>query len=132
MSCIAAVLTLAIAGTAAVAQLAPPAANQGVSAKLLGALNLNSQIAEIGGRQLRLRLITIAPGGALAMHDHKDRPSVEILIKGSATEFRANTPKQYKEGDAMIADIGTEHWWKNEGSEPALLVAADIFNPPKN
>lgn len=122
----------ALLAQVAVAQLAPPAGNQGVSAKLIGALNLHSQLPDIGNRQLRLRLVTIAPGGALAMHDHKDRPSVEMLIKGTAIEYRNNTPRHYKEGDAMIADVGTEHWWVNEGSEPAVLVAADIFNPPKN
>jgi len=126
------VLASSFAVQALLAQLAPPAENQGISAKLVGALNLRSQIDSIGDRQLRVRLITIAPGGAMAMHNHKDRPSVEMVIKGSATEFRGGVAKDYKEGDAMIADVGTEHWWRNDGKEPAVLVAADIFNPPKN
>jgi len=121
-----------VTGRVAIAQLAPPTANQGIAVKLIGALNLHGQLTEIGARQLRLRLVTIAPGGVLALHDHKDRPSVEMLVKGNATEYRHNTPKEYKEGDAMIADVDTVHWWKNDGSEPAVLVAADIFNPPKN
>lgn len=129
---IGAIAVTALAAQVAIAQLAPLTANQGVAVKLLGALNLQSQLTEVGARQLRLRLITIAPGGGLALHDHKDRPSVEMVIKGSATEYRNNTPKQYNEGDAMIADVGTEHWWKNDSKEPAVLVAADIFNPPKN
>ena len=129
---IAALATATLVAQVAIAQLVPLASNQGVAVKLLGALNLQSQLSEVGNRQLRLRLITIAPGGGLALHDHKDRPSVEMVIKGSATEYRHNSPKQYNEGDAMIADVGTEHWWKNDGKEPAILVAADIFNPPKN
>ena len=32
----------------------------------------------------------------------------------------------------MIADVDTVHWWKNDSTDPAVLVAADIFNPPKN
>jgi quercetin dioxygenase-like cupin family protein len=129
---VAAVAGAVLVGELAIAQIAPPVSSQGVTAKLIGALSLQSQITEIGNRQLRLRLVTIAPGGVLALHDHKDRPSVEMLVKGSATEYRNNTPKLYKEGDAMIADVGTEHWWKNDSQEPAVLVAADIFNAPKN
>jgi quercetin dioxygenase-like cupin family protein len=128
-----AVITIAALTTqVAIAQLAPPTSNQGIAVKLIGALNLHGQLTEIGARQLRLRLVTIAPGGVLALHDHKDRPSVEMLVKGTATEYRNNTPKEYKEGDAMIADVDTVHWWKNDSTEPAVLVAADIFNPPKN
>jgi quercetin dioxygenase-like cupin family protein len=127
----AAALTVASLTQVTIAQLAPTA-NQGIAVKLIGALNLQSQLSEIGNRQLRLRLVTIAPGGVLALHDHKDRPSVEMLVKGNATEYRNNTPKEYKEGDAMIADVDTVHWWKNDGAEPAVLVAADIFNAPKN
>jgi len=127
----AALAVTALVAQLAVAQLAPNA-NQGIAVKLIGALSLQSQFSEIGNRQLRLRLVTIAPGGVLALHDHKDRPSVEMLVKGSATEYRNNTPKEYKEGDAMIADVDTVHWWKNDGKEPAVLVAADIFNAPKN
>jgi quercetin dioxygenase-like cupin family protein len=129
---IAALAATTLTAQVAIAQLAAPTANQGIAVKLIGALNLHSQLTEIGARQLRLRLVTIAPGGVLALHDHKDRPSVEMLVKGNATEYRNNTPKEYKEGDAMIADVDTVHWWKNDSHEPAVLVAADIFNPPKN
>jgi quercetin dioxygenase-like cupin family protein len=112
------------------AEPVPPAANQGVSARLVGALDLAGQLASIDHRQLRLRVITIAPGGAMAPHDHKDRPSVEMLVQGKATEFRGGVAKEYKEGDSMVADVATAHWWKNDGDQSAVLVAADIFNPP--
>jgi len=128
----AAITIAALTAQVAIAQLAPPTSSQGIAVKLIGALNLHGQLTEIGARQLRLRLVTIAPGGVLALHDHKDRPSVEMLVRGTATEYRNNTPKEYKEGDAMIADVDTVHWWKNDSTEPAVLVAADIFNPPKN
>lgn len=115
----------------AVAQTAPPTANQGYSSKLIGTLNLNGQLTEIGDRQLRVRLVTLEPGGTIVLHNHKDRPSVEMLIKGTATEYRQNVPKEYKEGEAMIADVETVHSWKNNSNAPAVIVAADIFNPPK-
>lgn len=112
------------------AQTAPPSANQGYSSKLIGTLNLNGQLTEIGDRQLRVRLVTLEPGGVIVLHNHKDRPSVEIIIKGTATEYRDNVPKEYKDGEAMIAEVNTVHSWKNNGHEQAVILAADIFNPP--
>jgi quercetin dioxygenase-like cupin family protein len=37
--------------------------------------------------------------------------------------------KTYKAGDAMLADKGTTHWWRNDGSEPVVFIAVDVFQP---
>jgi len=124
--------TLAIALVPAVlAQMAPPTASQGVSAKVIGALPLAPEFDRIEGRQLRMRVVTLAPGGVFAVHDHKDRPSVEYVLKGSATEYAGSTSKVYGEGDAVLANKNTTHWWRNDGTDPAIFVAVDVFNPPK-
>ena len=75
--------------------------------------------------------MTLAPGGVFAVHSHKDRPSVEYILKGTATEFRGDIRKEYREGDSVLADKDTVHWWRNDGTEPAIFVAVDVFNPPK-
>ena len=113
------------------AQMAPPAESKGVSAKLIGAIPLAGEIDSPEGRQLRMRVVTLAPGGVFAVHSHKDRPSVEYVLKGSATEFRGDATKEYREGDSVLADRNTTHWWRNDGSEPAIFVAVDVFNPPR-
>jgi len=114
-----------------VAQMAPPTESKGVAAKVIGTMALRPEIPDVGDRQLRMRVVTLAPGGVFAVHSHKDRPSVEFVMKGTAVEFRGDVKKEYKEGDAVLADKDTVHWWRNDGSEPAIFVAVDVFNPPK-
>jgi quercetin dioxygenase-like cupin family protein len=129
---LAAVATLAIPVVPDVlAQMAPPTESKGVSAKVIGALPLAPEFDRIEGRQLRMRVVTLAPGGVFAVHSHKDRPSVEYVLKGSATEFQGEASKIYVEGDAVLADKNTTHWWRNDGPEPTIFVAVDVFNPPK-
>jgi quercetin dioxygenase-like cupin family protein len=113
------------------AQIAPPTENKGVAIKVIGSIPLATEIDSVEGRQLRLRVVTMAPGGAFAFHSHKDRPTVEYVVKGSATELRGDASKEYREGDAVLADKNTSHWWRNDGNEPVIFVAADVFNPPK-
>ena len=129
---LAAVATLAIPIVPEVlAQMAPPTESKGVSGKVIGTLPLAPEFDSIEGRQLRMRVVTLGPGGVFAVHSHKDRPSVEYLLKGSATEFKGEASKVYVEGDAVLANKDTTHWWRNDGTEPAIFVAVDVFNPPK-
>lgn len=132
-----AAMIVAVIGLAAssiplvLAQIAAPTENKGVSAKLIGALPLATEINAVENRQLRMRIVTLAPGGVFAVHSHADRPTVEFLLKGSAKEFRGDSSKDYAEGDSVLADKNTVHWWRNDGAEPAIFVAVDVFNPPK-
>ncbi len=113
------------------AQIAPPTESQGVAAKLIGTLPLAPEISGIENRQLRMRVVTLAPGGVFAVHSHADRPSVEYVLKGQATEYIGDKSKKYAEGDSVLADRNTVHWWRNDGTEPAIFIAVDVFNPPK-
>lgn len=114
-----------------IAQVAPPTESKGVAARLIGTLPLAQELEGIGGRQLRMRVVTLAPGGVFAVHSHEDRPSVEYVLKGQATEYIGDNAKTYAEGDAVLAGKNTRHWWRNDGTEPAIFVAVDVFNPPK-
>jgi quercetin dioxygenase-like cupin family protein len=114
-----------------VAQMTPPTENKGVVIKPVGAMPLAAEISEIGGRQLRVRYITLAPGGVFAEHNHKDRPTVEYVLKGNVVEYRGTVGKPYRGGDSVLSDKDTTHWWRNEGTEEAIFIAADVFNPPK-
>lgn len=112
------------------AQMAPPTENVGVASKLIGTIPLAGEIDSVQGRQLRMRVVTLAPGGLFALHSHTDRPTVEYVLKGNATEFRGDVQKHYREGDSVLADRNTTHWWRNDGKEPAVFVAVDVFNSP--
>jgi quercetin dioxygenase-like cupin family protein len=114
-----------------IARIAPPTESKGVAAKLIGTLPLAPEISGIENRQLRMRVVTLAPGGVFAAHSHADRPSVEYVLKGQATEYIGDASKVYKEGDSVLAGKDTVHWWRNDGTEPAIFVAVDVFNPSK-
>lgn len=108
-----------------------PTETKGVSVKPVNALNLATEIEGMMGRQLRVRVATIEPGGVFAVHNHKDRPAIEFVWKGTATEFRGTAKKEIREGESALADKDTVHWWRNDGNVPAVIIVADIFNPPK-
>jgi quercetin dioxygenase-like cupin family protein len=114
-----------------IAQIAPPTENKGVAAKLIGTIPLAPEISGVDDRQLRMRVVTLAPGGVFAVHSHADRPTVEYVLKGQATEYIGDTARKYAEGDSVLAGRNTVHWWRNDGTEPAIFVAVDVFNPPK-
>jgi quercetin dioxygenase-like cupin family protein len=124
-------LALAFGLGLAVGQQPAPSENKGATVKNVGALDLGPEIEGMAGRQLRFRVITLDPGGVFAVHNHKDRPTVEYLLKGEVTEFRGDTPKVYRDGDAVLSDRNTTHWWRNDGAAPAIFIAADVFHPPK-
>lgn len=113
------------------AQMAPPTESTGIAAKLIGTLPLAPEISGIEDRQLRMRVVSMAPGGVFAVHSHADRPSVEYVLKGQATEYIGDTSRKYTEGESVLAGKHTVHWWRNDGTEPAIFVAVDVFNPPK-
>jgi quercetin dioxygenase-like cupin family protein len=92
-------------------------------------MDLGPEIEGMAGRQLRLRLITLAPGGMFAVHNHRDRPTVEFIMSGSPTEFRGSAERIVRQGEAVLSDKDTTHWWRNDGSTPVIFVAADIFRP---
>src|SRR5512138_1755302 len=74
-------LASAVAGVAltvglqsGIAQQAAPTQNKAVTIKQLDTIDLGPEIQGMTGRQFRMRLITVEPGGVLGLHDHKDRP----------------------------------------------------------
>lgn len=119
------------AGASAFAQQQPPAENKGVSIKSTTFMELGPEIDGMAGRQLRMRSITLEPGGVFAIHNHKDRPALEIVSKGSVTEFRGDTKREVVEGESVISDRNTTHWWRNDSATPVLFTVVDVFNPPK-
>ena len=54
----------------AFSQQSPPTENKGVAVKPVGAMDLGTEIDGLSGRQLRMRFITLEPGGHFAVHNH--------------------------------------------------------------
>jgi quercetin dioxygenase-like cupin family protein len=115
---------------AALAQAQSPApANKGVVIVPVGVVDLGPEIDGMAGRQLRARRVTVEPGGTIAHHSHKDRPSAEVLIEGRLIEYRNGVAVEHGPGDWIFSDKTTNHSWENKGSVPAVLLPVDVFKP---
>ncbi len=112
------------------AQRQPPSEHKGVKVKSLGVISESSMSAQIGlqGYKMQLREITLAPGGQIARHDHFKRPGLVWTLSGSWIEGRPEGEKEYPESldEAILENAGTDHWFWNDGSEPARVVVCDI------
>ena len=123
-------IALAFGLGVAVGQQTPPTANQGVKISAPTALDLSDEIDGVAGRQLRLRVVTIEPGGTVAVHSHNGRPAVAYVVQGVLPEHREGSGVvDHYEGQAIIEDKGTTHWAENKGNIPVVVVAVDVFKP---
>ena len=112
---------------AAVAQQ-PPTENKGLKAVELRSIELSSEIDSVQGRRLRLRLLTLEPGGVIGLHSHKDRPTVLHVIKGMLVSHPQGKPEVILgPGDGLADGKDSNHWVQNTGSEPAECITVDVF-----
>jgi quercetin dioxygenase-like cupin family protein len=112
----------------AIGQQAPPTENKGVKSDSLTSIDLGPEIDGMQGRQLRLRLVTIEPGGMVRLHSHKDRPTVVHLLQGTLTVHpEGGASIEHKEGESWSEGKETTEWAENKGTKPVVLIVADIF-----
>ena len=106
---------------------APPPAH-GVSVELLGQVELGAEIPGMEGRLLRMRMVTIEPGGVFGpLHDHFDRPGLVFVLQGTITDHRDGGSRDYGPGPGWPEDRHTVHWLENTGTEPAVEISVDII-----
>jgi len=100
---------------------------QGVTVELLAAVDLGPEIEGMAGRQLRMRLVTMAPGATFGPeHDHKGRPGTVYVLQGTITDHRDGVATEYGPGLGWPEDRNTLHWLENKGSTPAVEISVDI------
>ena len=105
----------------------PPPETKGVKVNLLAAVDLGPEIEGMAGRQLRMRMFTIEPGGVVGpIHDHRDRPGVVYILQGTITDYRNGVAMEYGPGVGWPEDKNTTHWLENRGTEPAVEISVDI------
>lgn len=106
-------------------------ATQGVTVQLLATLDLGLEIEGLSGRELRMRLVTIEPGGVFGpLHDHRDRPGMVYVLQGTITDHRDGTATEYGPGVGWPEDRNTLHWLENRGTVPAIEISVDIVRRP--
>ena len=104
----------------------------GVSDVTLGSIDLEKQPANIKGRELRFRKLTIEPGGVVPWHSHDDLPAIIFVQQGEIVEYASNCAEAilHKAGDIRPEVSGTSHWWKNLGTETVILYVGDVRKDP--
>ncbi len=104
---------------------------KGVAVELLASLDLGPEIQGMAGRQLRMRMVTIEPGGVFGpLHDHRDRPGMVYILQGTITDHRDGVTKEYGPGAGWPEDRNTTHWLENRGTTPAVEISVDIVKQP--
>jgi quercetin dioxygenase-like cupin family protein len=98
------------------------------SAKVLGTMSLAGEFAGTEGHMLRVREVTVLPGGQVAVHQHNSRPGAAYILEGELVEHRndADEPVIRPAGAVALERTGTIHWWKNESSAKARVLVVDI------
>jgi quercetin dioxygenase-like cupin family protein len=123
----AALVALAFTAGFAVGQANPPTQTRGFTAVDLRSLDLTDEIDSVAKRSLRIRKITLEPGGMVAPHNHKDRPTVGYILQGSVTYHPEGKPEVVvSAGEPYTEGRATNHWAENRGTVPAVWLAVDI------
>lgn len=100
---------------------------RGVAVQLLGTVDLGGEIEGLAGRQLRMRLVTMEPGGVFGpVHDHVGRPGIVYVLEGTITDHRDGVATDYGPGLGWPEDRSTMHWLENRGATPAVEISVDI------
>ncbi len=99
----------------------------------LASVDLAKENVKLDQRRLRLRHMTIAPGGIVPMHSHEDRPALIMVNSGEIYEYnsKCSVPILHKAGEVAREFMGTKHWWKNTGTQAVDLTIGDIVNDKK-
>lgn len=107
----------------------PVPETRGVTVQLLATVDLGPEIDGMAGRQLRMRLVTIDPGGVFGpLHDHKGRPGIVYILQGTITDHRDGVATEYGPGLGWPEDRNTLHWLENTGAVPAVEISVDIVS----
>jgi quercetin dioxygenase-like cupin family protein len=104
-----------------------------VTDEVITSTDLAKQPVGINDRLFRMRRLVIQPGGVVPWHSHSDRPAIIYIISGEIVEYASTctVPIVHKSGESTIESHPTQHWWKNTGSVPVVLLSADLFHKQK-
>jgi len=108
----------------------PPDEHQGVSVESLGELKASSLKIQLGleGYEMKMREVTVEPGGAIKEHSHATRPGLVKTISGSWIEVRGDLEIEYPATKkvALVEDENVVHWLYNDGSEPVVAIVCAL------
>lgn len=102
--------------------------NIGVTDTTLAVNELGTLYPELASRNQRLRVLTVEPGGEVALHSHADRPALIYIVTGEIVEHRSScaVPIVHRAGEVAQEFGNLEHWWKNETDQQVTMISADL------
>jgi quercetin dioxygenase-like cupin family protein len=103
---------------------------KGVTDTTLASIDLSKEKVNLQDRQMRIRRLVVQPGGVVPWHSHEDRPALIYIVSGTIEEYASNcsVPIVHKAGEVSVEKLGVQHWWKNTGKAPAILLSSDVFH----
>ena len=120
-------LTFVFLSGYAAGQRQPPTTTVGQSEEALRSLDLTNELQSVEGRRLRMRKITLQPGGVQGLHSHADRPAITYLLQGQMTYHQEGKPDVVANpGDGFAEGRATTHWGESTGNVPAVWIAVDV------
>jgi quercetin dioxygenase-like cupin family protein len=103
---------------------------KGLTDTVLSAIDLAKTNSQLAGYQIRIRKLTIEPGGVVPWHSHGARPSNIYIISGAITEYRSScaVPIEHRAGEVIPEFGAISHWWRNNTDQTMVLLSADLFH----
>lgn len=122
---------LAMLGMAAATQVptvqGAPETDAGVEVRETQFVDLDAGTDARSARRLRMRLMTIAPGGQTRANGPMPGATVFYVLSGETTVFYGDgTVQPIGAGSMGRASPGVVHWYRNHRRQPAVLLAVDI------
>ena len=91
-------------------------------------VELSSEIGPAREHKLRLRLLTLEPGGVVELHSHRDHQTVLHVIKGILTSRSQSRPEIVLRAGVGLAEGKDGNFWvQNIGSEPAEFIWLPVY-----
>lgn len=108
-----------------------PDQTKGISSvEVLGYIDLREEFPELHESLFfRLRTLTIAPQGTVALHEHKNRPGVAYILKGAIKEYRGDEALIREAGQYSFEYSGIQHGWENHTQESVEAIVVDVLEP---
>ncbi|WP_057657950.1 cupin domain-containing protein [Pseudoxanthomonas dokdonensis] len=97
-------------------------------AVILGEVDLGQESIQQPGYFLRMRTVTVEPGGVIPYHSHGKRPGIFFMKHGQIKIYvdGCKMPLVLNEGDSVVEDHRIKHFARNETDDVAILLVADI------
>lgn len=131
---------------AIMASVSGPTEHKGIEVGMLQELSEETLKATIGleGYTMRMRYVTVEPGGQIAEHSHADRPGIVAVVDGELIEGKPNGETTYAHDSALTfaqvyqeTSMGeayesfpetedTVHWIYNRSDKPATALVCDL------